>query len=59
MEYGKFHLSIRREDDKWNADVTPLQLKAIRCSQWTMAWYEDLILRLIDVIDSLVNENIG
>jgi len=32
-----------REDNKYNADVIPLQLKTFRCLQWTLAWYEDLV----------------
>jgi len=42
-EYRRFSLSIQREEDKWNADIALLQLKPVRCSQWTPAWYEDLI----------------
>ena len=29
-------LLVRREDDKWNADITPLQLKIVRRSQWIL-----------------------
>jgi len=39
----KFPQSVRREDNKLNADVICLHLKTVRCSQCTLAWYEDLI----------------
>jgi len=32
-----------REDNKWNANVIPLQSRIVRCSQWSLARYEDSI----------------
>jgi len=43
MEYEKFLLSVQKENDMWNADIIPLQLKTVRCLQWNLTWYEDLI----------------
>jgi len=37
MEYEKFPLSIQRKDNKWNIDITRLQLKIVSGSQWTLA----------------------
>ena len=46
MQYKKFSPMSWRKHDKWNADVTSLQLETLRCSQCPslgMRWVTDVM----------------